>query len=63
MFSKYKPGEAIVRFRGNMESKNTVMRDPILFRIIDARHPLLEKNTEFGQAMILQLQSRTVWMV
>ena len=24
-----------------MESKNTVMRDPILFRIIDARHPLL----------------------
>ena len=44
MFSKYKPGEAIVRFRGNMESKNTVMRDPILFRIIDARHPLLEKK-------------------
>ena len=44
MFSKYKPGEAIVRFRGNMESNNTVMRDPILFRIIDARHPLLEKK-------------------
>ena len=44
MFSKYKPGEAIVRFRGNMESKNTVMRDPILFRIIDERHPLLEKK-------------------
>ena len=41
MFDKYKPGEAIVRFRGDMESKNTVMRDPILFRIIDARHPLL----------------------
>jgi len=44
MFSKYKPGQAIVRFRGNMESKNTVMRDPILFRIIDERHPLLEKK-------------------
>ena len=44
MFNGYKPGEAIVRFRGNMESKNTVMRDPILFRIIDARHPLLEKK-------------------
>ena len=27
-----------------MESKNTVMRDPILFRIIGARHPLLEKK-------------------
>ena len=44
MFKNYKPGEAIVRFRGNMESKNTVMRDPILFRIIDGRHALLEKK-------------------
>ena len=44
MFNRYKPGEAIVRFRGNMESKNTVMRDPVLFRIIDERHPLLEKK-------------------
>jgi len=44
MFNDYKPGDAIVRFRGNMESKNTVMRDPILFRIIDERHPLLEKK-------------------
>ena len=44
MFNGYKPGEAIVRFRGNMESKNTVMRDPVLFRIIDERHPLLEKK-------------------
>jgi len=44
MFNKYKPGEAIVRFRGDMESKNTVMRDPVLFRINDARHPrLIEK--------------------
>ncbi|MFQ6025417.1 MAG: glutamate--tRNA ligase [Nitrosopumilaceae archaeon] len=41
MFQKYKPGEAIVRFRGNMESENTVMRDPVLFRIIDSSHPLL----------------------
>jgi len=41
MFDKYKPGEAIVRFRGDMESKNTVMRDPVLFRINDARHPRL----------------------
>jgi len=41
MFEKYKPGEAIVRFRGNMESENTVMRDPALFRIIEGNHPLL----------------------
>ena len=41
MFEKYNPGEAIVRFRGDMESDNTVMRDPALFRIIEGSHPLL----------------------
>jgi len=41
MFEKYKPGEAIVRFRGDMNSDNTVMRDPTLLRIIEAKHPLL----------------------
>ena len=41
MFEKYKPGEAIVRFRGDMGSENTVMRDPTLFRIIEGNHPLL----------------------
>jgi glutamyl-tRNA synthetase len=41
MFKKYNPGEAIVRFRGNMESDNTVMRDPALFRILEGSHPLL----------------------
>ena len=45
MFKKYKQGEAIVRFRGNMSSENTVMRDPTLLRIIDEPHPLLkDKN-------------------
>ena len=44
MFKKYKPGEAIVRFRGDMESKNTVMRDPVLFRINDARHARLAEE-------------------
>lgn len=38
MFDKFKPGDAIVRFRGNMESDNAVMRDPVLFRIIDEKH-------------------------
>jgi len=41
MFDKYKPGEAIVRFRGDMQSDNTVMRDPVLFRILEGKHPLL----------------------
>ena len=41
MFEKFKPGEAIVRFRGNMQSENTVMRDPFLFRIIEGKHPLV----------------------
>ena len=41
MFEKFKPGDAIVRFRGNMNSENTVMRDPVLFRIIEGKHPLL----------------------
>ncbi len=41
IFEKYNPGEAIVRFRGNMTSENTVMRDPALFRIIEGNHPLL----------------------
>ncbi|MFM8658799.1 MAG: glutamate--tRNA ligase family protein, partial [Candidatus Nitrosotenuis sp.] len=41
MFSKFKQGDAIVRFRGNMSSENTVMRDPVMFRIIETKHPLL----------------------
>ncbi|MGI0100981.1 MAG: glutamate--tRNA ligase [Nitrosotalea sp.] len=40
MFKKYKPGEAIVRFRGDMHAENTVMRDPTLLRIIDEPHPI-----------------------
>jgi len=41
MFEKFKPGEAIVRFRGDMKSTNTVMRDPVVFRIIEEKHPIL----------------------
>jgi len=44
MFDKYKPGQAIVRFRGDMQSDNTVMRDPVLFRIVEGKHPLLGKK-------------------
>lgn len=38
MFMKFKPGDAIVRFRGDMKADNAVMRDPVLFRIIDEKH-------------------------
>lgn len=41
MFKGFKPGEAVARFRGDMKSDNTVMRDPVLFRIIDSKHPLV----------------------
>ena len=41
MFEKYKPGQAIARLRGDMSSDNTVMRDPVMFRIIEGKHPLL----------------------
>jgi glutamyl-tRNA synthetase len=40
MLEKYQPGEAVVRFRGNMQSENTVMRDPTLLRVIDESHPI-----------------------
>ena len=44
MQTKYKPGEAVLRYRGDMQSENTTMRDPVLFRIVDERHPLLEND-------------------
>lgn len=40
MFNEYETNQAIVRYRGDMQSENTVMRDPTLFRIIDVEHPL-----------------------
>ena len=44
MKEKYKPGDAIVRFRGDMKADNAVMRDPVLFRIIDEKHYTLGKK-------------------
>ena len=38
MQEKFKPGDAIVRFRGDMKADNAVMRDPVLFRIIEGKH-------------------------
>jgi glutamyl-tRNA synthetase len=38
MQEKFKPGEAVVRFRGDIKADNAVMRDPVLFRIIEGKH-------------------------
>lgn len=40
MFSELKEGEGVLRLRGDMASQNYVMRDPVLFRILDHPHPL-----------------------
>jgi glutamyl-tRNA synthetase len=40
MHSELKEGEVVLRLRGDMLSQNYVMRDPVLFRIIDCPHPL-----------------------
>lgn len=38
---KYEKNRAILRYRGNMKSLNTAMRDPTLFRIMNESHPRL----------------------
>ena len=42
----YHQNEAIIRFKGNMHDNNTVLRDPTLFRIIEAPHPLLGEKVQ-----------------
>jgi glutamyl-tRNA synthetase len=41
LFSDFKEGEAVWRLKGDLESKNYVMRDPTLFRIVDHPHALV----------------------
>ncbi|MBA3978071.1 MAG: glutamate--tRNA ligase, partial [Nitrosopumilus sp.] len=38
---EYRQNECIVRYSGEMDSLNTAMRDPTLFRIIEGSHPKL----------------------
>lgn len=35
---KHQKGESVLRFKGDMASTNTVMRDPVLFRMVTAPH-------------------------
>ncbi len=44
MNEKFKPGDAVLRFRGDIKADNAVMRDPVLFRIIDEKHYTLGKK-------------------
>lgn len=41
ILGKYRQNDCIVRYKGNMKSLNTAMRDPTLFRIIEGSHPKL----------------------
>ncbi|MEM2210310.1 MAG: glutamate--tRNA ligase [Nitrososphaerales archaeon] len=43
MFSTFKQNEAILRLKVDMRHLNTALRDPTLFRIVEAEHPL-KKN-------------------
>ncbi|MCS7143183.1 MAG: glutamate--tRNA ligase [Aigarchaeota archaeon] len=33
-------GEATIRFKGDVSSQNTALRDPVLFRVIESDHPI-----------------------
>ena len=37
----FRQNDAVIRFKGDMSDQNTAMRDPTLFRIIEADHPKL----------------------
>ncbi len=39
MFNEYDENKAILRFKGDLRSENTTMRDPTLFRIVEHEHP------------------------
>lgn len=41
---EFKEGDVIFRLRGDLESKKAALRDPSVFRIIDAEHPLQGKK-------------------
>lgn len=44
ILGKYGQNDCIVRYRGDMKSLNTAMRDPTLFRIIKGYHPKLNNR-------------------
>ncbi|MBI2651843.1 glutamate--tRNA ligase, partial [Candidatus Woesearchaeota archaeon] len=41
---KAKPGKYVLRLKGHMQSPNTTLRDPVIFRILDEMHPRKKKK-------------------
>ncbi len=41
----YKGGQVVLRIKGDMSAQNQVMRDPVLFRIVEAKH--FRKGTKY----------------
>ena len=41
---KAKAGKYILRLKGHMQSPNTTLRDPVIFRIVDESHPRKKKK-------------------
>ena len=41
---KAKPGKYVLRLKGHMQSSNTTLRDPVIFRIVDDSHPRKKKK-------------------
>ncbi|MHA2171525.1 MAG: glutamate--tRNA ligase family protein [Candidatus Kariarchaeaceae archaeon] len=39
----YQPGEAVIRLLGTMDSDNVVMRDPVMLRLVQDQHPMLDQ--------------------
>jgi len=44
MFHAFKPGQAALRLKGDMKAGNSVLRDPTLFRIVEASHAMQKKK-------------------
>src|SRR3989344_2433672 len=42
--SRAKAGKYVLRLKGHMQSANTTLRDPVIFRIIDEAHPRQKKK-------------------
>ncbi|MBI2558834.1 glutamate--tRNA ligase [Candidatus Woesearchaeota archaeon] len=44
MMFKSRAGKYVLRLKGHMQSQNTTLRDPVIFRIIEEPHPRKEKE-------------------
>ena len=62
---KSKAGKYVLRLKGHMQSPNTTLRDPVIFRIIDMPHPRKKKkyrvwpNYDFENAIMDGLEGVT----